>query len=76
MRTLKERDVVIKCSDKSKSLVVLDRETIVEERVEHFCNFLGHYKEHALSFGIGPVGPEISVYTNILLVEALKTFTN
>lgn len=29
MRTLKERDVVIKCSDKSKSLVVLDRETYI-----------------------------------------------
>ena len=32
--------------------------------------------EHASSFGIGPVGLEISVYTNILLVEALETFTH
>ena len=49
---------------------------IVEEKVDHFHNFPGRQKEHALSFGIGPVGPEISVYTNILLVKALKTFSN
>ena len=29
-----------------------------------------------LSYDIGPVCPEISVYTNILLVEAFETFTN
>ena len=49
---------------------------IVKEKVEHFRNFPGRSKEHASSFGIGPVGAEISVYTNILLVEALKTFSN
>ena len=51
---------------------------IVKEKVEHFRNFPGRKKEHAsfLVFGIGPVGAEISVYTNILLVEALETFTN
>ena len=49
---------------------------IVEEYVDHFHNFPGRQKEHALSFGIGPVGPEISVSTNLLLVETLETFTN
>ena len=49
---------------------------IVEEKVEHFRNFPGRYKEHASSFGVGPMGAEISVYTYILLVEALETFTN
>ena len=44
--------------------------------MEHFRYFPGRQKEHASSFGIGPVGAEISVYTNILLVEALETFTN
>ena len=49
---------------------------IIEEKVKHFQNFLGHKKEHASSFGIGLVGPTISIYTTILLVEALETFTN
>ena len=49
---------------------------IVQEKVEHFRYFPGCSKEHASSFGIGPVGVEISIYTNILLVEALETFTN
>ena len=49
---------------------------IVEKEVEHFRNFPGCQKEHASSFGISPVGPDISVYTNILLVEALETFSN
>ena len=49
---------------------------IVQEKVENFRNFPGRQKEHASSFGIGPVGAEIFVYTNILLVEALKTFPN
>ena len=35
---------------------------IVEEKVEPFRNFLGRKKEHASSFGTGPVGLEISVY--------------
>ena len=49
---------------------------IVEEKVEHFRNLPGLKKEHASSFGIGPVGAQISVYTNILLVEALETISN
>ena len=48
---------------------------IVKEKVEHFYNLPGRYKEHASSFGIGPVGSEISFFTNVLLVEALETFT-
>ena len=49
---------------------------IVEKKMEHFRNFPGREEEHASSFGIGPVGLEIDVYTNILLVEVLETFTN
>ena len=45
--------------------------------MEHFRYFPGRQKEHASSFGIGPVGAEISVYTNIpAFVKALETFTN
>ena len=49
---------------------------IIEEKVEHFRDFPGRKKEHVSSLSIGPVGGEISVYTKILLVEDLKTFTN
>ena len=49
---------------------------IVEEKVEHLHNFPGRKKQHTSSFGVGPVGADISVYTNILLFEALETFTN